>query len=177
MARYASAMRALAVVFLAACCPWNEGSEYVPVTVAVYRAPTLETAPPAPPGVCDRGAPDIATCTPVATVRVRGLALDPRCYYDNKVTNGEVGRVMQCPSGTMVVFERAAFVGGAGGWVDACTASTYDFPQGDRCTWRTEQRIEGSLSGSLTYSYVESPVAGHDCTLACRATASLDVMP
>jgi hypothetical protein len=182
-------MRALAVVFVAACCPWYEGSEYVPVRVAVYSGPaeaTITGGPPAAPSPCDRATPDISTCTPVATVRVRGLSLDPRCFYDNKVSDGEIGRVMQCPGETMVVFEHARFVGeglpGSGlrpdgvGFVDACAATTYDFPQGDNCTWRTEQRIEGPLSGPMTYSYTEAPVGGADCTLACRTTASLDVV-
>ncbi|HEY1959443.1 MAG TPA: hypothetical protein VGH28_27720 [Polyangiaceae bacterium] len=172
---------ALAVVACAACCPYeNAGYEWVPVRVRVYNgeaavATVAQRSPSADP--CDAPRPDIATCTPVATVRVRDLERDPRCYYDTKVTEGEIGRLMQCPSGQMIVFERASFVGPrAGGFVDACTTSTYDLPQGDSCTWRTEQRIQGSLSTGLTFSYVESPVAGRECTLACRQRGSLDVL-
>jgi len=180
-ARYGWLMRALAaLVLVAGCCPWADGNEYVPVTVAVYRGgvETTVSQPPPTPGACDRSEPDISSCTPVATVRVRGLELDPRCYYDNKVTEGETGRVMQCGDSTMVVFDRASFVGEASnGYVDTCATSTYDFPQGDDCTWRTEQRIEGPPSGPLSYTYTEAPVAGRACTLACRTTATLDVLP
>ena len=169
------------VVSCAACFPYDESNEYVPVTVRVWNGDgtALETpSAPRAPDPCDTPAPDISTCTPVATVRVRDLDADPRCYYDTKISNGEVGRVMQCPGGQMIVFERARFVGlASGGFVDACAATTYDFPQGDDCTWRTEQRISGPISGPLAFSYSESPVAGRACTLACRQHGSLDVLP
>lgn len=178
--RYRWLMRTLAaLVFVAGCFPWANGDDYVPVTVAVYPGGAEVAAPRPPPasGACDEPTPDISTCSPVATVRVRGLVLDPRCFYDNRVSDGEVGRVMQCPNEAMIVFERASFVGEASaGYVDACTTSAYDFPQGDDCTWRTEQRIEGPASGPLSYTYTEAPVAGRACTLACRTTATLDVV-
>jgi len=176
----------------------------VPVRVRVYdgegAVSTIARTPSADPSLgiravppsadpCDAARPDIAGCTPVASVRVRDLEREPNCYYDTKVTEGEVGRLMQCPGGQMIVFERATFAGpNANGFVNTCTTSTYDLPQGDACTWRTEQRIfgelrrpafggsaEGPTSGPLTFSYVESPVAGRDCTLACRQHAVLDV--
>ena len=194
----------------ASCFPYDASSEFVPVTVRVYNGEAEAVAARARPSVadpCDATPPDVATCTPVATVRVRDLERDPNCYYDTKVTNGEVGRVMQCGARSIVVFETATFVGAPStpsGFVDACTSSTYDFPQGDECTWRTEQRIVGSLDGPLTFSYAESPIAwsaasgrdgawsaaarregavsvggdgaGRACTLACRQHAALDVV-
>lgn len=170
---------AAAVVLCAACCPWEgAGYEWVPVRVRVYNGEgavsAIARAPSADP--CDAPPPDIAGCTPVASVRVRDLEREPNCYYDTKVTEGEIGRLMQCPGGQMIVFERATFAGpSANGFVNACTTSTYDLPQGDACTWRTEQRVQGPASGPLTFSYVESPVAGRDCTLACRQHAVLDI--
>ena len=105
-------------------------------------------------------------------------ALTTAATTDTKIRNGEIGRLMQCPGGHLVVFDRGMFVGlSSGEYVNACASSTYDFPQGDDCTWRTEQRIAGSTSGPLAYSYSESPVAGRDCTLSCRAHATLDVLP
>lgn len=175
---------AASIVLCAACFPYDEGSEYVRVTVPVYQGGAEVSvsggralAGPAAPDPCDAPAPDIATCTPIASVRVRDVSAEPNCYYDTKIKNGEVGRLMQCPAGQLVVFDRGMFVGlSSGEYVNACASSTYDFPQGDDCTWRTEQRIAGSTNGPLAYSYSESPVAGRDCTLACRAHATLDVL-
>ncbi len=180
-------------VACAACFPYDASSEFVPVTVRVYNgeAETTVAARPRPSAdPCDATPPDLATCTPVATVRVRDLEREPNCYYDTKVTNGEIGRVMQCGARAIVVFETATFVGAPStpsGFVDACASSTYDFAEGDDCTWRTEQRIVGSLQRPLAFSYAESPVSwsaaagreasGRACTLACRQHGTLDVMP
>ncbi len=85
---------------------------------------------------------------------------------------------MQCPDETaLVVFDRATFVGETvNGYVNVCKTSTYDFPQGDDCTWRTEQRISGTLDRGLSYAYAEAPVAGRACTLACRARADVSLV-
>ncbi len=166
-----------------------DGSEYVRVRVPVGQSADCEvsvTQPanytPAPPDPCVATAPDIATCTPVAFVRAHEILTGPDCYLDNKVTNGEVGRVMQCAGSSsgaaIAVFERATFVGKlTGGYLDVCKSTTYDIPEGDRCTWRTEQRLSGALSdGTLAFSYSEGPVAGRKCTLACQARAAVDVL-
>jgi hypothetical protein len=187
---------AAAMVLCTSCFPWDESSEYVRVTVPVYEGPAHVTVTPresVAPGArvypssadpCDAPAPDIATCTPIGTVRLHDLDQDPRCYYDTKVTDGEIGGVLQCPNGrALAVFDHAIFAGEAqGGYLDVCQTTTYDFPQGDDCRWRTEQRIHGTLSGPMSFSYVESPVGwpadgdGRACTLACRAHATLDVV-
>jgi len=123
-------------------------------------------------------APDIASCVPVADVRVGDVLPGERCYLDTKVHASQTGRVMQCPAaGAMIVFDGALFVGVmTNGYVDVCKTSTYDLAGGDDCTWRTEQRIHGSLSGAMGYSYSESPVVGRACTLACRATATIETL-
>jgi hypothetical protein len=181
-----------------ACLP-IERDEFVPVRVPVCHDPgsafvvqpqpgvataVMGEAPPVATGAaadpCDVAPPPIATCTPVAYVRVGELPSRPECFLDTQVSSGEVGRVMKCPSSWMVVFAHAAFVGqGGDDYVDVCKSTTYDFPQGDDCTWRTEQRLQGSLSPSssgLSFSYNEAPVAGRDCTLACRIHADVDVL-
>jgi hypothetical protein len=163
-----------------ACCP--EAAEYVPVTVPVCdrtsdlielrQRDVVRSADP-----CDQPQPDIASCTPVATIRASDIMTQPSCYLDTRIKAGDVGRVMQCQNGAIVVFEKATFVGeSANGYVNVCKTTKYDFPEGDDCTWRTEQRIVGSLEHPLTFSYNEAPVAGRACTLACRAHASLDVI-
>ena len=183
------------LVFACAACFPLARDEFVPVTVPVCQQGSesiaIATAPPSPTFVgptatsssdpCDAPPPSIALCSGVAHVRVGEITTEPNCYLDTKVRAGEVGRVMQCPSGVVVVFENATFVGDvADGYVNACKSTTYDFPQarngGDDCTWRTEQRIEGSLSGALAFSYVEGPVAGRSCTLAWRARSTLEVI-
>lgn len=182
---------AIATLVLASTACFDAGyDEFVPVRVPVYTGPGTAVAVPgvAAPShdvepsethqdPCDAPPPSITTCTAVAYVRMGPVTSDPNCYIDTKVHDGEVGRLMQCPSGTIVVFEDATFVGdSADGYVNVCKSTTYDFPQGDECTWRTEQRIQGSLSGDLTFSYVEGPVAGGSCTLACRAHSTLEVI-
>jgi hypothetical protein len=173
------------IIALVACggCCLGEETELVAVRVPVWHpssggTETMEV-PQAPPSLdpCDQPAPNIASCSPVAYVRAGAITTQPRCYLDTKIKAGDLGRVMQCPSGTMVVFDGATFVGtSTNGYINACQTTTYDFPQGDSCTWRTEQRIVGTLSGPLTFSYTEGPVAGSECTLSCRAHASLDLV-
>jgi hypothetical protein len=185
---------AIASLVLASAACFDAGyDEFVPVRVPVYTgpgaavavvgtaAPSRELAPTPPSDVnadpCDAPPPSIASCTAVAYVRVGPITSDPNCYLDTKVRAGEVGRLMQCPSGAIVVFEDATFVGdSADGYVNVCKSTTYDFPEGDDCTWRTEQRIQGSVAGALSFSYVEGPVAGGSCTLACRAHSSLEII-
>ena len=177
---------ALLFAMCASCfCDYSPRSEWVRVRVPVYRGPAVvSVAQGAPIGAqiatgssdpCDRVAPDISTCHPVAYVRAGALERDPRCYLDNKVKTGSVGRLMECPGSTaLVVFDGATFVGESNGsYINVCTSSTYDFPQGDDCTWRTEQRISGAIDQTLSYAYTESPVAGRACTLACRARSDL----
>jgi hypothetical protein len=133
---------------------------------------------PASTDPCERATPDISECHPVAYVRANALETDPRCYYDNKVKSGSVGRLMECPNATaLVVFDGATFVGeSSGGYINVCASTTYDFPEGDRCTWRTEQRISGALESGLSYAYNEAPVAGRACTLSCRAHTELGIV-
>ncbi len=138
-----------------------------PVDVGVRDVP-----PPADPSTdpCDMPAPDISSCVPVAYVRASEVMVDDeRCYLDAKVHAAEVGRVMQCGGGSaMVVFDDAAFVGvSSNGYVNVWKTTTYELPHTDNCTWRTEQRIHGTLP-NLGYSYTESPVTGRACTLSCR---------
>jgi hypothetical protein len=161
-------------------------SEWVRVRVPVYRGPAQvsivgQRAQPvstASTDLCERPAPDISSCHPVAYVRAGALEREPNCYLDNKVKTGSVGRLMECPSGTaLVVFDGATFVGeSSGGYINVCASTTYDFPEGDRCTWRTEQRISGALEQGLSYAYNEAPVAGRACTLACRARTELGLV-
>jgi hypothetical protein len=159
-------------------------SEWVRVRVPVYRGPAsvsiIAQAPSAPASVdpCERAAPDISSCHPVAYVRASTLEREPNCYLDNKVNTGSVGRLMECPNSTaLVVFDGATFVGESnGGYINVCASTTYDFPEGDRCTWRTEQRISGALGQGLSYAYNEAPVAGRACTLACRARTELGLV-
>jgi hypothetical protein len=160
-----------------------DSSEYVRVTVPVCRStdPGMEvwsrarTSDP-----CDAPPADIASCTPIAFVRAGQVTTQPNCYLDNQIRGGEVGRVLQCPgSRALVVFDRATFSGElVSGYVNVCKTTSYDFPQGDNCTWRTEQRISGALESAdpLSFSYTESPVAGRECTLACRAAAQLTLL-
>ena len=165
-------------------------SEWVRVRVPVYRGPAQvivvqgqaqpvqQAATPASVDPCERPAPDISSCHPVAYVRASTLEREPNCYLDNKVKTGSVGRLMECPNATaLVVFDGATFVGeSSGGYINVCASTTYDFPEGDRCTWRTEQRISGALEQGLSYAYNESPVAGRACTLACRARTELGLV-
>jgi len=181
------------LVFACAACFPAARDEFIPVTVPVCEqgpeSMTIAAAPASPAFVvggptatsssdpCDAPPPSITLCSGVAHVRLGEITTEPNCYLDTKVRPGEVGRVMQCPSGVVVVFENATFVGDvADGYVNVCKSTTYDFPQGDDCTWRTEQRIQGSLDGALAFSYVEGPVAGRSCTLACRARSTLEVI-
>jgi hypothetical protein len=165
-----------------ACFPMDEEGELVRVRVPVYGGPAEVSVVRQPAlastDACERAAPDISTCTPVAYVRASPIVTEPNCYLDAKVRSGEVGRVMQCPDETaLVVFDRATFVGETvNGYVNVCKTSTYDFPQGDDCTWRTEQRISGTLDRGLSYAYAEAPVAGRACTLACRARADVSLV-
>ena len=180
---------ALLFALCAGCFCDPPRSEWVRVRVPVYRGPAQvsvigQSAPieaqTAPTSVdpCERPAPDITTCHAVAYVRASRLEREPNCYLDNKVQTGSVGRLMACPNSTaLVVFDGATFVGESnGGYINVCTSTTYDFPEGDRCTWRTEQRISGSLDQGLSYAYNEAPVAGGACTLACRARTELGLV-
>jgi hypothetical protein len=169
------------LVVCGACC---EESDFVPVTVPVYSGAAMGDVRYMTPAVrstdpCDQPPAEIANCTPLATVRASGIATQPSCYLDTTFRAGDVGRVMSCPgSKALVVFEKAVFSGDlVNGYLHVCKTTSYDFPQGDACTWRTEQRVSGPTSGTpLSFSYTESPVAGHDCTLACTAKASLDLL-
>jgi hypothetical protein len=157
--------------------------EFVPVLVPVaHPGATGELASAdsaiGPRDPCDMREPDIQTCTPVATVRAGEILGDARCFYDTRVQHDDVGRVLVCPgSHAMVVFDHARFAGTwTNGALNVCAVTTYDMPEGDRCTWRTEQRIHGSLSCGLGYSYSEAPVAGQSCALACRARGVLTTL-
>jgi hypothetical protein len=172
----------LALLCSACCFPLDGGqrSEWVRVRVPVYTGPAEVHLVDQPQltsvDACERPAPDISQCHPVAYVRSGAIVSEPNCYLDNKVKTGDVGRVLECPgNGALVVFDGATFVGeSVNGYVNVCKSTAYDFPQGDQCTWRTEQRISGALGqGGLAYAYNEAPVAGHACTLACRARADV----
>lgn len=171
----------LAPLVCAACFPVDE-TELVRVRVPVYSGPAevsvVQQSQRTTTDACERPAPDITDCTPVAYVRASAVERESNCFYDNKVTSGEIGRVMQCPSNAaLIVFDKATFVGESiNGYVNVCKSTTYDFPQGDDCTWRTEQRISGALDRGLAYSYTEAPVAGRACTLACRARADISFL-
>ena len=180
---------ALLFTLCAGCFCEPPRSEWVRVRVPVYRgpaevhviaqnAPNSERTAPASVDPCERPAPDISSCRPVAYVRASTLEREPNCYLDNKVKTGSVGRLMECPGSTaLVVFDGATFVGeSSGGYINVCASTTYDFPEGDRCTWRTEQRISGALESGLSYAYNEAPVAGRSCTLACRARTELGIV-
>jgi len=173
----------LACLMLAAC-----EDEYVPVVVPVARVggaivstSERDDAIVASIDPCDMHEPNIERCTPIATVRAGAVLGDGRCFYDTKVQKDDVGRILSCPNHrALVVFDRARDAGGARfvgtysrGALNVCATSTYDFPQGDGCTWHTEQRITGSLACGFGYSYSESPVAGKSCTLACSARGKL----
>ena len=165
-----------------ACVGCFDAEEFAPVSVPVYdhcSTAELRSADVRATDPCGSPAPDISTCTPIATVRTSNILTQPSCYLDTTFHAGESGRVLQCAGGrAVVVFEKAIFSGDlAGGDRHSCKTTSYDFPQGDSCTWRTEQRISGSMqNGVLAFSYAESPVAGRDCTLACSARASLDLL-
>jgi hypothetical protein len=173
-----------ALLFLgcATCCPLAMQDELVPITVRVdhgavayARAPSVDAPVTSSVDPCDMPPPDISSCVPIAYVRASQVMTDDeRCYLDAKVHAAEVGRVMQCGGGSaMVVFDDAAFVGvSSNGYINVCKTTTYELPHTDNCTWRTEQRIQGTPS-NLGYSYTESPVAGRACTLSCRARATL----
>ncbi len=174
-------MRFLVIAFVTGCCA--SPYEYVPVVVAVAHPSTLSVADSVGDDEaaivsrdpCDMREPNIATCSPVATVRAGEILGDARCFYDTRVQEDDVGRVLKCgASRAMIVFEHARFTGTfAKGALNVCATTTYDFASGDRCTWRSEQRIHGSLACGLGYSYSESPVAGESCTLACQARGVL----
>ncbi len=186
----------LGVVAVCGACIPVARDEFVPVRVPVCTeqpavavalqsqrvdAPVAMGAAPTNSDPCDVPQSSISECSGVAHVRVGDILTQPHCYLDTKVRSGEVGRLMQCPSGMMIVFENATFVGHtAEGYVNVCKSTTYDFPAkedgGDDCTWRTEQRITGSLSGALSFSYSEGPVAGGSCNLACRAQSTIEVI-
>lgn len=170
-------MRTFALILITGCCAPQD--EYVPVVVPVARGGELEVvsdeATVAGRDPCDMREPKIETCSPVATVRAGEILGDSRCFYDTKVHEDDIGRVLVCgDSRALVVFDHARFAGTwAKGALNVCKTTTYDFAGGDRCTWRTEQRIHGSLACGLGYSYSESPIAGGACTLACRANGVL----
>ncbi len=173
----------LAALPLVACLPMDQEGELVRVRVPVYTGPAEVSVRPQQPRLsgsdpCERAAPDISACTAVAYVRSSALVTQPNCFLDAKVRGDQVGRVMQCPNDTaLVVFDGATFVGeSVNGYVNVCKTTTYDFPQGDDCTWRTEQRISGTLDRGLSYAYAEAPVAGRACTLACRARADVSLV-
>lgn len=191
-------MRSLAILVVAVCgaCIPVARDEFIPVRVPVcteqpsvvgmMSTQTMPVAVSAPPTTstsdpCDAAPSSISLCSGIAHVRVGDILTQPHCYLDTKVRSGEVGRLMQCPSGVVVVFENAIFAGDvADGYINTCKSTTYDFPErengGDDCTWRTEQRIVGSINDGLSFSYTEGPVAGASCSLACRAHSTLEVI-
>jgi hypothetical protein len=118
---------------------------------------------------------DLSSCTELARLRVGHVELSsPTCWVDAKVSEGESGRLLRCPSGTVVVFGRVSFAGPASSeMVETCLRT--EFPFEDGCRWETLQRVSGAPDG-LVYTYSEKPISGARCAPSwCRARANIEV--
>ncbi len=166
---------------LAACSP-------APSSTVVEVPPTeLPTAPqPTVGGTLQQTrAPTLAECeaprtldgcNEIARVRAGDLELSsPTCYVDARVHAGETGRVLQCPSGTVIAFRGATFAGTYDSRsVNVCMKT--QFPFSDGCTWQTVQRIRGG-DGAFEFTYAERPISGGSCaSSSCTARADIQLV-
>jgi hypothetical protein len=172
-------MRFALAVVLCACSPGSEATvvEIPPVSLPTPPPASAAPAPPprAPLGACE-APPDLGGCAEVARVRVGSISLSSSsCWVDLHVAVGDVGRVMRCRSGAVVVFDEVRFGGSFDGRaLDACVRTR--FPFSDGCTWESTQRVRGT-GRSFELTYEEAPVEGHGCApSSCRASAPLDVV-
>ena len=162
-----ASFRVGALVLLTGCCMSQD--EFVPVLVPVAHPGELRARTPRLARVIrDMREPDIQTCTPVATVRAGEILGDARCFYDTRVQHDDVGRVLVCPgSHAMVVFDHARFAGTwTNGALNVCAVTTYDMPEGDRCTGAPSS-ASTARSRAARLLVPEAPVAGQSCALAC----------
>ncbi len=117
-------------------------------------------------------------CATLSRLHVGRVQLSsPTCYVDAIPRAGDVGELQRCAQGYVIAFDRGAFVASFDGtMLDACTSS--QFPFSDGCTWRSLQRIEGTIRDGLTFTYSETHIEGQNCSpSSCRASATLTVGP
>lgn len=110
-------------------------------------------------------------------MRVGAIALSsPTCFVDMHIATGDIGRLMRCASGAVVVFGGVTFAGTTDGTsVDACVRTA--FPFSDGCTWQSMQRIHGRFDEAVELTYGEHPTNGRACaSSSCRARAPIDVI-
>lgn len=175
-------MRALAVSLLLAACGASSSGTVVELPPENLPSPpppvegTLAPPRPAPRARSCAAPADLAGCDAIGTVRVGPIALSSStCVVDLRVRTGDVGRIMRCPSGAAVVFDRVTYGGTYdGARLDACV--TTRFPFDDGCMWQSTQRLHGRRD-DLRIEYAEHPISGHGCeTSACTATATLEML-
>jgi hypothetical protein len=173
-------VRRVLVLLLAVGCGASSGATVVEVPPAPLPEPppTAQAALPQPeraPRLPACTAPaNLGGCDEIAKVRVGRISLSSStCTVDLKVSTGEIGRVMRCPSGAVVVFDQITYGGSFDGRsLDACVVTRFPFEDG--CTWQSLQRVRGTRD-ALTLDYSERPVSGTGCaSSACTATADLD---
>ena len=173
-------MRALGWMVWIVACGGSSAATVVEVPPENLPAPpppvTATVALPAPVPACT--APqDLGGCDEIARVRVGGVSLSSStCRVDLRVATGDIGRVMRCPSGAVVVFDRVKYGGTYDGTtLDACVITQYRFMDG--CVWQSLQRVHGRRDG-LALDYTEKPQPGAGCApaAACTARAELQVI-
>jgi hypothetical protein len=100
------------------------------------------------------------------------------CFVDLVVHEGDNGVVSYACNGDPstwadAIFPDGGFVGTiAGSNVDLCTGTV--FPWSDGCTWASAQKITGDLdSGTLSFTYEETPIEGGSCEPPCSAQGTI----
>ncbi len=117
----------------------------------------------------------------MCTVDVHVGAITPSmgtCFVDTVVHEGDDGFVNFACNGDPSTWAGAKFAKGEflgsvkGTIVDVCTGTT--FPWSDGCTWASAQRITGDLdSGTLSFTYEETPIEGGPCEPPCSAQGTI----
>lgn len=99
------------------------------------------------------------------------------CQIDERVSGQTAMLQHACGDGlASVAFADAVFEGTVRAReLDVATETVFEFSDG--CTWRTKQRIHGSLAtGALAYRYEEQPDPGQrGCAVGCVADAQVTV--
>lgn len=98
------------------------------------------------------------------------------CFVDVIPASREEGTLtFDCDGGGAELrFGSGAFVGRyQEGVVTLCAGTEFDFSDG--CHWASAQRVEGSLSSILTFSYEEHAVMGGPCASECSGWATMHI--
>jgi len=189
-------MRAVATAFviaLAACGARTElyapEEEDASVLDAAHDAPHdardedaivdagIEDAPlPSPLCATFDGAAPTKICTDDVHVGFIDVSMST-CFVDLVIQFGQDGFVNFACDGQSqwanAKFPDGGFVGTIeGSTVDLCTGTV--FPWSDGCTWASAQRITGDLdSGTLQFTYEETPIEGGPCETPCSAQGTI----